>query len=522
MVAHQGRLDPRRSSYYSPAAKLFAIGRTNPAQRSSNYIVSQAKLPLLPLVLAAVPAALKRALGQEGIPWQDETAGPLAGRFVLYDSARETRRESGSSQTLIDVRRLVVDEKEDPFVALDDEQSKRHCWRIGGLDVCEEVARVDKRALRQRIMTRLRAAIEAEDGVWLRVGAFPFPYRSAFNFRVDYDDYDAADFHATLDAMRGREGSFSHYVCGASYEVQADALDRLRGRDVGSHGYWHHTYLDATENLRNVRRGIDVLRAAGIEPVGFAAPHGRYNRGLSSALAVLGVTHSSEFGLAYDEVPFLPRGSDVLQIPFHPIGLGIFLDAARESRAGGVPTELSAADIASAHFQRIVHAKYQAGEPIFLYGHPTRKLGRYPHVVGDVLRVVSDFAALWHTTLADFARWWRARTEVSLRVTREDRQIVCQVLRQPAGYRCAIEYWRGEHVAPMPLDEAVIRFSPEALGYQSRRPQSLPRPVRVDRAEGLRGSVLRYFDWERVTPVDEINAGWWRGWVKQTLRRLRK
>ncbi len=480
------------------------------------------KLPLLPLILSDVPDSLRRALAQEGIPFVDGASGQSTGRFLLYDSAREPRRADAWPQTTIDVRRLTSGEREDPYLALDDEQSKRHRWRIGSLEVSEEVARVDKQAVRRRILARLRTALEAEGGVWLRIGAFPFPYRSVFNFRIDYDDYEPADFQATLDAMKGREDSFSHYVCGAGYETQRDALDRLRGRDVGSHGYWHHTYLDATENLRNVRRGIEVLRAAEIEPVGFAAPHGRFNRGLHSALAVLGVTHSSDFGLAYDELPFFPRGSDVLQIPFHPIGLGIFLDAARQARTGGAPTELAAADMAGAHFQRIAHAKYQAGEPIFFYGHPTRRLGRYPHVVSDALRAVSEFAAVWHTTLAEFARWWRARAEVSLRVGRENRQIVCQVLNRPAGYRCAIEFWRGEHVAPMPLDDAVIRFAPESLAYQARRALALPRPVRVDRGEGLRGSVLRYFDWERVTPASEINARWWRGWVKRTLRRMQR
>jgi hypothetical protein len=479
-------------------------------------------LPLLPLVLSHVPDSLRRGLAQEGIPFVESASDHLAGRFLLFDSAREPRRTSIGPQTTLDVRRLTSGEREDPFVALEDEQSKRHRWQIGGLDVSEEIARVDKQAVRQRIMARLRAALEAEGGVWLRVGAFPFPYRCAFNFRIDYDEYEPADFHATLDAMRGREDAFSHYVCGAAYEAQRDALDRLNGRDVGSHGYWHHTYLDPTENLRNVRRGIDVLRAAGIEPVGFAAPHGRFNRGLHSALAVLGVTHSSEFGLAYDELPFFPGGSDVLQIPFHPIGLGIFLDAARRARTRGAPTELAAADIASAHFRRIAQTNYHAGKAIFLYGHPTRRLGRYPHVVGDILRTVSEFAAVWQTTLAEFARWWRARAEVSLRVHREDRHIVCHVLHRPASYRCALEFWRGEHVAPMPLDDSVIRFAPEALAYQARRDLALPRPVRVDRSEGLRGSVLRYFDWERVTPASEINARWWRGWVKRTLRRLHR
>ncbi len=77
----------------------------------------------------------------------------------------------------------------------------------------------------------------------------------------------------------------------------------LRGFDVGSHGYRHHTYHFAKDNLANVRRGIGVLRQAGLEPSGYAAPHGRFNRGLLAGLEELGVTHSSEFALAYDELP---------------------------------------------------------------------------------------------------------------------------------------------------------------------------------------------------------------------------
>ncbi len=52
-------------------------------------------------------------------------------------------------------------------------------------------------------------------------------------------------------------------------EQAPDALARLRGLDVGSHGYWHHTYRTARENHRNMLRGIEVLLAAGIEPSGF-------------------------------------------------------------------------------------------------------------------------------------------------------------------------------------------------------------------------------------------------------------
>lgn len=488
--------------------------------------VLEATPPLLPLVVGDVPPALVRLLAQEGIPFlrdsMGSTGGPPAGRFFLYDSAASARRIAAIGQVPIDVRLCAADEAEDPFAALEDEQSKRHHWKIGGLDISQEVARVDRRAVRQRVMGRLRAAIESAGGAWMRVGAFPFPYRSAFNFRVNYDDYTATDFDDTLAAIAGHDDAVSHYVCGASFDRHPDVLSRLRGRDVGSHGYWHHTYLDATDNLRNVRRAIDVLREAGIESSGFASPGGRFNRGLHSALAVLGVTHSSEYGLAYDELPFFPSDSEVLQIPVHPINLGMFLDAACHALAGDRTAETIAADVACAHLVRVTNAKYQAAEPIFLHGHSTGRLAQYPQVLRGVLRTVDGFAAVWRTTLTDFARWWRAREQVRLRVYRDGRQLVCYVDQVPHDYRSSVEFWRGDHVAPIPLDDPVIRIVPEALAFQNRRATPLPQPVRVDPAQGLRGSVLRYFDWERVTPVEEINAAWWRGWVKRTLRRMQQ
>ncbi len=484
--------------------------------------MQEARPPLLPLILADVPRTFARMLGQEGIPFEYAGEGAAAGRFLLYDSAYSSRpRMAAVGQVPIDVRMFATGEAEDPYVALDDERTLRRHWRIGGLDISQEVARVDRASVRRRVMARLRGAIESAGGVWLRVAAYPFPYRSAFNFRINYDQYDRDDFDATLRIIDGHDEAFSHYVCAADFEQHPDVLARLRGRDVGSHGFWHHTYRDATENLRNVRRAIDALRDAGIQPAGFAAPHGRFNRGLHSALAVLGVRHSSEYGLAFDELPFFPSDLDILQIPVHPINLGLFLDAADRAFSGERSGEAVAADVASAHLTRVATAKYQAGEPIFLYGHPTARLGKYPHVLRTVLDTVWGFGAVWKTNLSEMAQWWRARAKVRLRVTRENRQIVCTIDERPQNFPIGLEYWRGDHVAPMAAEENVVRFLPEALGFQNRKTLPLPQPVRVDRSEGLRGSLLRYLDWERVTPVEEINATRWRGWVKRTLRRLR-
>ena len=483
-------------------------------------------LPLLPLILDNVPPGLVRALAQQGIPFRRRAAAPRGcpaeGRFVLFDSHSGPYRPLAYGQVALDVHPLRSGWDQDPFQTLLDERSARHCWQIAGLTLTEEIARVDRRAVRQRILAQLSAEIEQAGGIWLSVAAFPFPYRSALNFRIDYDQYNAADFDATLHTLDGNEHATSHFVNAAAYLSHDEAVHRLRGLDVGSHGYRHHTYLTEAENLSNVRRGIETLGVLGIEPSGFAAPHGRFNRGLLSALEKLHVGHSSEFGLAYDELPFFPHDGNVLQIPVHPVCLGLFLEAVRGEGPRRAAAVQQAVRAAIDYFRETARAKYRAGEPVFFYGHPTGRLGTYPQVLRSVFDTADTFAAIWKTTLSKFAAWWRARAEVRLSVVRQQDTFVVTANYRPTGYRLGIEYWRGRHVARMPLEGRVVQFSPSALAYENSAPRPDIRPVRVDGPEGLRGRIRRWIDWERETPVEEIETTTWRNWAKRTLRRLRQ
>jgi peptidoglycan/xylan/chitin deacetylase (PgdA/CDA1 family) len=376
--------------------------------------------------------------------------------------------------------------------------------------VREEVARVDKRDVRRRLMHALRAGIEAAGGIWLRLAPWPFPYRSAFNFRFDHDEYHPQDFETVLSAIAGHEAATSHYVCAATHAGSPDALARLRGLDVGSHGYRHHTYQDPEENLHNLRRGIEALQQAGLKPSGFVAPHGRFNRGLLWAMEQLGIGHSSEFGFAYDDWPQFPADSR-----------GIFLEAWTHGRGVRPDAQLPVAT-ATDYLQQLAKTNYQAGEPVFLYGHPDSRVGRYPELLRGVLETVSRFASIWKTDRTTMATWWRARDQVRVRVFRDEDSFVVVTDALPRQFPLAAEYWRGEHVATMPLARKAVRFSPSAVAYEARRHYPIARAVRLDRSEGLRGSVRRYLDWERVTPLAEIGTRTWRGWVKKTLRRIRQ
>jgi hypothetical protein len=486
--------------------------------------VAEVQLPLLPLLLDNVPPGLRLALAQEGIPCRDRADGKPQGRFVLFDSRRGPCRGIAPDQIPLDVDRLRAGRAEDPLAALAHGGACGQEWEFGGLRFSEVIAAVDKRVLRAEILEQLRAAIEHRGGVWLRVGPFPFPYRSAFSFRIDYDQHQPRNFDLTLAALAGHEDCTSHFVNASAYRDHPAALARLRGLDVGSHAYWHHTYRSAAENLANLRRGIETLRAARIEPSGFVAPHGRFNAGLLTAMERLEITHSSEFALAYDEFPFFPGGSRVLQIPVHPVCFEIMQEAvdaaAHDGQRGAGPQADRLASLAVEYFDAVARAKYGSGDPLFFYGHPTGPRGPGTQIVRSLLAIADTCGAVWKTTLSRFADWWRLRSSVRLSVFRAGEELVVQADSPAGDRRLAVEYTEGRQVALLPLEGPRLRFSPAALAYETRGGPPGMRPVRIQRREAFPARVKRWIDWERVTPVEEIVPNHWRNVAKRALRTL--
>ncbi|MCE9606262.1 MAG: polysaccharide deacetylase family protein [Planctomycetia bacterium] len=487
--------------------------------------------PLLPLLLDAVPDALASMLAQEGIPTVKFQPGRSNGRFVLFDS--HTRRDHPlltSQQQAIDVdtlRKRLADQGlgSDAFASIETAVASRAAWRVGEWDATEEIAAMDRRAIREQVMNLLRAEVDRRGGVWMRVAPYPRPYRTVANFRFDHDEFVAEDFERTLDAIAPHSSMTTHFVCGSTHERHADAVRKLAGLDIGSHGYRHHTYRTAAENIANIERGIAVLRGCGIEPAGFAAPHGRYNPGLATALETLGITHSSEFGFAYDELPFFPTRTDVLQIPIHPVCLGIVLEAAADLAVNrqvlDESTRREAVEATIEHFLAAADSLHAARIPIFFYGHPDGRVGRYPELLRRVLGSISQLPDVWRTSLFEFQRWWRLRNRIELEVYATDDGWLVAADRLPQQCPCSLEIVDEDRTASVALDRARLRIARGALSFASREPYRLPAPVRLPKPLDVKAILRRALDWERVTPVDEIDAGHWSGMMKKTLRRIR-
>ncbi len=480
--------------------------------------------PLLPLMLWDTPPGLELALAQEGVPFaRVKDPHPLAfsgGRFVLYDgrkvAAGQVRAVLSGGHSAFDVEAFRRGEPVDPFRALVDTEGAPASWSIAGLHVVERVARHDKAAIRRRLIDRIRRAILLNGGIWARLAAYPFPYRSAFNLRVDLDEPEPDDYARFAEARRPLDDCSTHFVSTHAYGGLPSVLDDLGRVDVQSHGHYHHVYREGRANLANLERAHEILCRSGFRPEGFAGPHGRWNEGLDRAIEGLGYLYSSDFQLGYDDLPSYPwregRFSGVLQVPVHPLCEGAFFEAGGTARA--------VAD----HLARVIHAKVAAGEPAFVYGHPEGRLGRHPGIVRAVAEAVDRESLVWRTTLTEFARWWRWRVDRRWSVVpRGDDRFEVQFDDWDPRHPLALEVVRGRHVAVIPLLAPRTPFALPALAYERREARAdLPQPSPFRGPRGLKAAVRRALDWETVTPVEELSTATLAGLMKRELRRWRE
>lgn len=480
-------------------------------------------MPDLPFLLWYTPPALELILGQEGVPYQ-VVSGAHRGhvqraKFVLYDSqspeSRRLFRTLGPTQTPIDISSLRDGFNFDPFRSLLSSESALHLWNWLDYRLVERVSCVDRRSIRIQLITRLRELVRRAGGLWARLAAYPDPYRSAFNLRVDLDEPNAEDYFAFACEREPLADCTTHFVSTAAYGRNPSVLQDLQGRDTQSHGHFHVISRDPSSNRDNLLRADELLRSAGFSPTGFAAPQGRWNPGLDQVLEELGYLFSSDFSVGYDDLPFTPwrdgRFSRVLQIPIHPVCEGLFLEN----------PEVKPEDI-GVYFEQVIQQRLASGEPAFVYGHPERRLARMPEILRAMARQVAQFDLVWKVTLTEFARWWQFRGSLRWRVHR-DIQGRLEVLFESwdRHYPLALEIFRGDHFARVPIrgPQTVIPMTGLLYERLRLRPHA-PEPRRIRRPFSLKSVIREVIDWETVTPVEELHPRDLLGMVRKRMRVL--
>jgi hypothetical protein len=474
-------------------------------------------------LLWKTPPGLELILAQEGVAHRHiRDPHPFAfaaGRFVLFDSRTVSPsslyRLLTAEHVPLDIEMLRRDEPVDPFAALVDDQTARLRFNISAGSLSERAGRFPKAWIRRRLIGKLRQAICAAAGVWVRLAPFPYPYRSAFSFRADLDEPRPEDYHRFARARGPLSDCCTHFVSTNAYTHHSSVLHDLRQHDTQSHAHFHHVYRDPAANRVNVERADRILRSMRFDPVGFAAPHGRWRKSLDDVLEDLGYLYSSDFQLGFDDFPFFPwkgdRFSRVLQIPVHPVCEGLFLEAG-----------ITSSELISAYLCEVIAAKLDAEELAVVYGHPERRLGRMPEVLTALARSVEQRPLVWRCTFTQLARWWRWRNEQGwLALPRADRRLEIQFDQWHGQYDLALEIQRGRFRCVLPVRGPRLSVPLGALAYERSFDAGirLAPPTRERRAPSLKHAVCAAIDWETATPPDDIPPSSISNRLKRSLRR---
>jgi hypothetical protein len=289
--------------------------------------------------------------------------------------------------------------------------------------------------------------------------------------------------------------------------------------EIHSHAYTHYTYRSYRQNVFNLKKADDALARAGATKNAFCSPYGRWNAAIQRAVDEAGYAFSSEFSYDYDGVPSYPviegRRSRVLQVPVHPVGLGVYLEAAPayDERE------------ADSYFLGLFERKYRQGEPLIFYDHPTTWLGVHPEYMEKFFRAALAKKDVWIAGLGEWARWWERRHAVEWSAYAGEDGIEIRLKKGASGDLplSAHLYDGNGRVAACRLGEKDVRVSIAGLAWETAPEPEDPRDEgNVVKRSSFKRWLKRRLDWETSTPVQEIVRDSPAAMVKFFLRSVAK
>lgn len=374
----------------------------------------------------------------------------------------------------------------------------RKVFSAGGAEVAETVAARPFSKIHEHLVAAIQKAFWRQGLPYARLSYYPEPYESAFSFRFDLDNFIERDFDEMCRLIEENPNATTCFVNLMSHERETAALARLSKlpTEIASHSYIHHVYDSLVQNEFNLKKAEDLLSAHAKKIEGFAGPHGRWTPSLQRVLETHQYLYSSEFGLDYDGLPFYAdingRPSSVLQIPAHPVCEGVFMERYP------IPEALKKMD---AYYDAVISEKIAKRMPIFIFGHPDSRIGRYPEIFRNIVKKVNAAGIkIWKTEFRHFAKWWKKRSLWNFEAMFSDGNITVQnfPLDKEASLELVFQSGVSRFIplADQPYAVREMKTRPASAGQTFVREEEAPRTwLKV-----LKQNARAFLDWETKTP----------------------
>ena len=280
----------------------------------------------------------------------------------------------------------------------DDSITRKNFYsQYGKKETNERVSRISKGSIRFYIQSALEDLFHFRKAPFVSLWHFPEGERTIFGFRIDTDFGTREQIMNLYNACIENGIRATWFVETLSSKKWIDVFATFQNQEIGLHCYKHKIFNTYKENFESLSEGLRVLKEAKIFPKGFAAPYGEWNKELGRVIEHLGFSYSSEFGYAYDALPFAPCGNNITskayQIPIHPISFGR-LSAGAHSDGEMIK-----------YYLDVISQKIKLFEPIILYTHPGEQ--RF-NILSTLFKNIHELNIPVYT-LGEYAAWWKKR-----------------------------------------------------------------------------------------------------------------
>ena len=333
-------------------------------------------LPPLPLMLWETPPGLELALAQEGVPFvKVREPHPLAFRA---GSVRAVRRPEGRRRLKVRAclsrqttpRSTSTSSAEgsevDPFRALiDTEGARGSVVDRGAIRWSNGSPAIPRPGSAGRLIDRLRRpSLRAGRDLGEAGRHIPFPYRSAFNLRLDLDEPEPEDYfngspRPVVRSTTARPTSSAP----APMAVSRRVLDDLRRSTPSRTGITTSSTATPRRTARNLERAHRILRRRRVRgPRGSPAPTAGGTRGSTGSSKTSATRTHPTSSSATTTSRSSPGGATGSRRSSR--SRSIRSAKASSSRPAATPGWSPTTSL------RVILAKIEAREPAFVYGHP--------------------------------------------------------------------------------------------------------------------------------------------------------
>lgn len=477
---------------------------------------------IYPIILHSVPDAISFILQDAGVPvvHSQELPADEISQFQIHlidadtkcdviDSLRASGYQSLTWQSL--VHSCLTGISTDP------DQTEQATWVENGIRLTE---RIVKDAFRSTLLQDLKSRLEQSGIPWIQLSPFPSRYDSALNFRVDIDEPAPDDWLRVVRELDALEPAVTWFLCTNATEKNPEIYDWLSGRDVHSHGHWHHVHQrDAILNQGNLEESHKTLARRNFNSRAFAAPAGRLTPDLTKSLQKLNYQYLAGIGGPDGFLPY--RGPDgIWRCHCLPVSEGLYLDQGIDDTASIIDGYIQIAERAG---------KYN--RPLFWYGHAERRLGRRPEILRELVRYAQGLPRIWLTTPGAYIDWLNWRNQIEIRVqsnSNDTGQLMIDwnlnsncnpdslspdiwIEQSDRRWKAPMHSYRGTSHIEFSIDSSTPIFSPEPTQLQFGS---------ADPNWNFRHELRLWLDWERETPVEILRSGTLRSKLKAGLRAM--